>query len=984
MHDSLPIEIIEQFQRGNGLIFLGDRAVRDAQGQAIVDRLAADFARRLRLNTPAGFTLSQLAKLYEDHTSLNQVHLLVRERLQALTAPQPIHHHIAALHECNVIVATCLDRCLELAFAETGRPLHVTVSDTDVAFADGEAQLYKLRGTVEQPDSMLLTSSDYERFYDGRQAVSVVLQGELARKTVLFVGYDLGEEDFHRLYGKVVRPLDRYTRTAYTVFEQEPSPLVAVWCRKSNVKVIRAQPEAFLAELLQALSARRVAQPVAPSTPVEETQPLPIYPYKWLDYYTAADVGIFYGRESETAELINHIHCHRLVVLYGASGTGKTSLLQAGVQPRLERADPPYTVVSVRALDDPAATICQALRRKLTQSALPADGSLVDIVAAASRASGGTILIVLDQFEEFFIRLGPQLRQAFVEELATLYDAQDVAVKLVISLREDWLAALSEVEARIPDLFRVRQRLLPLNQEQAQQAITEPVAGLGMVYEPALVERLLADLGDGMASGVMPPQLQLVCDALYSAAVQDSTPTIGLASYAELDETSGILQRYLGQLLLEELVTAEGTKTVKAVDELSLALDNDSDFVGTMLEKLVRARLLRAWEQEGRQVYELAHEYLIQQIKLAPETLDRKRVQELLDREVETWRHFQTLLSEDRLALLHPWREQLRLNVDALDLLLRSSFVANHSGLVSWYNLALQAGVDVDVDAIALPERLEHDSFHERAKAVRDLVRFGDVYTESLVSMLADDYPQVRAAAIQGLDHLHPEEAWRAHLVHECYVPAGPFIMGDDKGKGSEKPVHTVHLTACYMGKYPVTNGEHARFMQDRGQAFRIPEGKEEHPVVNLSWHDARDYAAWAEMRLPTEAEWEKAARGTDGRIFPWGNEEPDDKRYNFNSKVGDITPVGIYPSGVSPYGCLDMAGNVWEWTSSLFKDYPYEASDGREGPDASGSRVLRGGSFYLSRYFVRCAFRSYNLIDDRSALSVFGLCPPASETLPL
>jgi len=175
-------------------------------------------------------------------------------------------------------------------------------------------------------------------------------------------------------------------------------------------------------------------------------------------------------------------------------------------------------------------------------------------------------------------------------------------------------------------------------------------------------------------------------------------------------------------------------------------------------------------------------------------------------------------------------------------------------------------------------------------------------------------------------------------------VPAGKFLYGEDKRE--------VELAEFWINKAPVTNAEYARFVAETGHrppkhwgGKTPPKEIADHPVVNVSWDDAAAYAGWAGGRLPSEEEWEKAARGTDGRIYPWGDERPDEGRCNYDGNVGSTTPVGQYsPRGDSPYGCMDMAGNVWEWTASEHEH---------------GGRVLRGGAFYNEDWYVRCAFRN-------------------------
>ncbi|MGQ0546060.1 MAG: formylglycine-generating enzyme family protein [Betaproteobacteria bacterium] len=249
-------------------------------------------------------------------------------------------------------------------------------------------------------------------------------------------------------------------------------------------------------------------------------------------------------------------------------------------------------------------------------------------------------------------------------------------------------------------------------------------------------------------------------------------------------------------------------------------------------------------------------------------------------------------------------------------------------------------------------------------------------------------------------------------------IAAGTYPLGSDAGRPDEKPVHEVRLAAFSIDRHETTNAQFAAFLESiiasraydirlvgdalpgradarviagadaallmentrgarrktfialnddesrigvRGGRFFVQPGFEQHPVNEVTWHGAAAYCRWRGARLPSEAEWEAAARGRAGRTYPWGEEPPDPRRAVFARRSNETEPVGSRPAGATPEGAHDLAGNVAEWTSTLYRPYPYRADDGREHPDAPGERVTRGGDhvFDSEPERLRAAFRA-------------------------
>ena len=238
---------------------------------------------------------------------------------------------------------------------------------------------------------------------------------------------------------------------------------------------------------------------------------------------------------------------------------------------------------------------------------------------------------------------------------------------------------------------------------------------------------------------------------------------------------------------------------------------------------------------------------------------------------------------------------------------------------------------------------------------------------------------------------LHPawdSSAWTKPRTPQgmVYVPEGYFPMGNTAGDADDqKPMHYVYTSAYFIDKYEVSNAEYDKFLK----ATRHPKPKywddarfnqPEQPVVGVNWYDAMAYARWKGRRLPTEAEWEKAARGSDGRLYPWGERDAKGTNlyflnvYGMEDKFEFTAPVNYYASGASPFGALNMAGNVWEWCLDWYEQGYYRISPelNPEGPGVAVMKVLRGGSWINNLDGTQATHRARNLPETQNSIYGF------------
>jgi len=290
-------------------------------------------------------------------------------------------------------------------------------------------------------------------------------------------------------------------------------------------------------------------------------------------------------------------------------------------------------------------------------------------------------------------------------------------------------------------------------------------------------------------------------------------------------------------------------------------------------------------------------------------------------------------------------------------------------------------------DAIPLSGGTEHRIENDLAELVLEIHEFLQARNPRMPQPLVSETRPARLSKLGGSPAqplpIRPPKPGKK-IVHEktgielVFVPGGEYTLGAE-GLANASPVHVVRLSPFWIGKVPVTNKQYALFLNANPKAEK-PDfwrdssfNKPRQPVVGVSWAEAQAFCRWAELQLPSEAQWEAAARGTDGRRFPWGNEEPSSQHANFGSAIGRTMPVGAHPLGQGPFGTLDQAGNVAEWCKDVWDHEAYQKRgfyklDPVVTKGDYRGRPVRGSDWCSHALFMAAAFRTFGMTSYQNA----------------
>jgi hypothetical protein len=668
---------------------------------------------------------------------------------------KPIYEAIAALG-CEAILSFSPDPLLQNIVEAYNSDIAI-IQPGQTSFKSATRAFLSLGGTANAPADMLLTPADAIALPSSQYVLWEMAERRSARVPFVVFGCDPSERSVLHLLSRL-RPCDDFAFPGWVVCGDIRPRDQARW-EARGFEVVILSP-AFLPRYLMETSAAQINRTTLPATAGRAQ------PYKHLDYYERTEADIFFGREEAVSRLLDLANAHRLTILTGASGAGKTSLVNAGLLAHTDKTAGSEGVY-VRCGNDANAELLRAVVHHFHAGGLVAesDGSLLNLLSELARRFGITPIVVLDQAEELFTRLGENLLMDFVNTLRNCLVSVPILARFVLVIREDYMPQLADLRNEIPGLLSNGFYLRELDRPGAMAAATRPAELAGVSFDPMLANIILDELGLETFS---PPQLQIVCSRLFEMR---SDRIIDMALYQRLGGARAILGRYLEEdldkagddnpdlkLVLKAMVTSEATKEVLSVVDVS----SRSGLPIERAEILIRhlrdhSRLLRGVQSDSGIRFELTHEYLVSEIWswMSEQDLQRRRLEELALREVRSWQRFRQLrLGIDRLLTFEEGRDLFNPDENTLLLLLLSS-VRHHRDPSLWVRRAENLESSSKLYVV---ETLFEFFYERELQQRRDAAEvIGLLEPWPLVTLLGSSSGRKRAAALEmigGIDYL--------------------------------------------------------------------------------------------------------------------------------------------------------------------------------------------------------------------------------------
>jgi len=775
-----------------------------------------------------------------------------------------------------------------------------------------------------------------------------------------------------------------------------------------------------------------ISEPIAPIQAEDKPQiPPPAdprNPYKGLRAFTSDDSDDFFGRDTLVEDFLNIVaddtRSARVLAVLGASGSGKSSVMMAGLLPQLKQNHPDWTFLDpIVPGTNPLEKLTIMLARQFdnkSQTAIEDDlknRNTRGLHRLASELSDKPLVLYIDQFEEVFTLVDKEAdRRHFIDILTTAVTEPDGTLYLLLSMRADFYDRPLQYNAFGKLIENHHVAVTPMTLADLYDVVQGPaqLPDVGVTFEDGLVTEMVFAVREETAAL---PLLQFTLDQLFEAR---DGHTLTMQAYHDLGGIQGALakhadatynnlssdqHRQLARALFLRLIepgkTEQDTTRRRVTDsELTLPDVEQTRILQDTTDKFVNARLLVTDQSGNDRTIEVSHEKLIREWARLREWLkdarDDLRMQKKINSDATDWVksgkpkdyggfYAGTLLvnaenwmqhnlateyetdfiqasKEQQLSILTT-EEARRLQLqeaatearEQAELAHRNSELADRRERTSknvliitfvFIMIALVTGF-VAFQQRIIAEEVQNEVSTQMAELEPIMTQYTSIATQGAL------WSEVSTAnELISADRLPVERSFSG--VPMVIVPTGCFVMGSNNDAEDESPIHVQCVDHLFwIDKFEVTNEQFNRL---GGNAVSSGDWeKPNHPRTSVTWFEANDYCKQRDARLPTELEWEYAARGIHSLIYPWGNEWNEDNLVWIGNSENQAQEIGnLIPESASWVGAYDMSGNVWEWVSTIYDQiqypYPYSFNDGRENEyHQTSERVIRGGSWRSS-----------------------------------